>query len=682
MSMREKGSSLLKDKNDMALAYTINVQTPAQLVDIMTEQGIYLPMNISLYQISNIRFILITQRLRQIPFDIIKIEDSWFIDRILNDAILEYLKCGDRLLVVNNTMISELDETDIFKFILYSSLPIVLWVTWDADTYLKNQAALEQGAYENAYINAKAYLLKTTSYLDISLYDHLSLILAQAIRYSSVNMADLFEKLSRDIKSHTQGTMIKTYLRDPHEKSSKMDITLLQRELLKTKSRELLQPDDFVIKSVPYVMDVAYFCSSAGYGMHMSEFILIWAAMKKLENQIEYLDMKFWGKIFGIYCDYYIIQLVTTQDVLPDEIDISDPFPRKKHSRHKSVVMIDGKQEKTMKSTYKKKDNSAQKSKIQSMWQPSLEIPAEERGKGINYFTYFVCNSPGFPWQKLPDAKPLYIQQARQIRSLFTGCLTAQVNGYPPFEGVEKDYLRAQIARITATTHVAPAGHFIATEDGEEMFEGRDEGAGIELNPDNEAIDITSEMLASESLDRWVHHVQEILPQGRTSFWKPEKSLSDVSEEDEENEQTEIDEIQIPAPLLQPINEDKELPYMRDKQKLWSVGLTLNVMHEYALCYLRSNVWPGAFTLAQSANFINLYVGWGQKYEPFEPAKPSAPQHEYSTKFDDATLIEINDPTVEQEQVAKEIKEAAEETGTEETDVTDYDGSEETSDED
>jgi len=35
----------------------------------------------------------------------------------------------------------------------------------------------------------------------------------------------------------------------------------------------------------------------------------IWSAMKHLNNQINCTEMKFWGKIFGLYCDYYIVQV-------------------------------------------------------------------------------------------------------------------------------------------------------------------------------------------------------------------------------------------------------------------------------------------------------------------------------------------------------------------------------------
>lgn len=94
-------------------------------------------------------------------------------------------------------------------------------------------------------------------------------------------------------------------------------------------------------------------------------------------------------------------------------------------------------------------------------------IPSEPEGAGTNRYTYFVTNSPGLPWIKLPNVKPSDLTQARKIRSFFTGCLSAEVNGFSSSYGFEKDYLRAQIARITATTHISPAGFYILTDNEE-----------------------------------------------------------------------------------------------------------------------------------------------------------------------------------------------------------------------
>lgn len=43
---------------------------------------------------------------------------------------------------------------------------------------------------------------------------------------------------------------------------------------------------------------------------------------------------------------------------------------------------------------------------------------------------------------------------------------------FPPFRGVEANFLRAQIARISATTQISPAGFYKFDEEEEEEEEG------------------------------------------------------------------------------------------------------------------------------------------------------------------------------------------------------------------
>ena len=57
--------------------------------------------------------------------------------------------------------------------------------------------------------------------------------------------------------------------------------------------------------------------------------------------------------------------------------------------------------------------------------------------------------------------------QAMQIYLCFP-----QVVSYPPFPGNEANYLRAQIARISATTHISPLGQYMFEEDEDEEEEG------------------------------------------------------------------------------------------------------------------------------------------------------------------------------------------------------------------
>lgn len=45
-------------------------------------------------------------------------------------------------------------------------------------------------------------------------------------------------------------------------------------------------------------------------------------------------------------------------------------------------------------------------------------------------------------WKELPLVSPAQIRASRQIKHYFTGDLNAKVTTYPPFNGLEKHYVR------------------------------------------------------------------------------------------------------------------------------------------------------------------------------------------------------------------------------------------------
>jgi hypothetical protein len=78
-----------------------------------------------------------------------------------------------------------------------------------------------------------------------------------------------------------------------------------------------------------------------------------------------------------------------------------------------------------------------------------------------NIFLFLLA---GAAWVKLPIVTPAQIFQARLVKHFFTGDLNKEIISYPAYPGTEKNYLRAQIARISAATHVSPAGKFKFSE--------------------------------------------------------------------------------------------------------------------------------------------------------------------------------------------------------------------------
>jgi hypothetical protein len=74
----------------------------------------------------------------------------------------------------------------------------------------------------------------------------------------------------------------------------------------------------------------------------------------------------------------------------------------------------------------------------------------EKRGEGVNYFTFWVANNLISPeWIELPLITPQHVQTARKIKKYFSGHLEKPILSDPPFSGLEKHYLKAQLVRIT-----------------------------------------------------------------------------------------------------------------------------------------------------------------------------------------------------------------------------------------
>ena len=202
----------------------------------------------------------------------------------------------------------------------------------------------------------------------------------------------------------------------------------------------------------------------------------------------------------------------------------------------------------------------------------------------------------------MPVCTPQHIQVARKIRKFFTGRLDAGVVSYPPFPGNEANLLRAQIARISAATHISPIGFYKFDEEGE----GGEEEARENYIPNEEFEAIQVRELCD--INNWTHHVLHILPQGRTRWWNPkQRNEEEEIDEDEEEEKEEPDEPEpeVGPQLLTPLAEDSEI----DGQPAWTAKISSNLVSQFAIAVVRSNLWPGAYAFAHDRKFENIYIG-------------------------------------------------------------------------
>jgi len=146
----------------------------------------------------------------------------------------------------------------------------------------------------------------------------------------------------------------------------------------------------------------------AGIGFGKQEVYRLQKSLKKLATDSQASKLRFFGKIHGTGNDYYVAE---------GEVEGGDD-------------------------------------------EDGEEKPAdfEPKGTGVNKYTYFVSHQSFAGWTKLPDLYPKDIVAARQIKVLFSGDLERTIFTNPFFFGKEKNYLRAQIARISHSTTLCPKG--------------------------------------------------------------------------------------------------------------------------------------------------------------------------------------------------------------------------------
>ncbi|XP_044218620.1 radial spoke head protein 6 homolog A [Thunnus albacares] len=476
----------------------------------------------------------------------------------------------------------------------------------------------------------KAFMLKNSTKSNLDLYDHLTQLLIKVMDEHPQNVVDVIEDMSYDVKRGLFEDKWST-LRDLPQTTAAERLAEHQR-LLFSRPEEADHEEELVETPLPNVSEIGFYMEQAGVGLGREEMQRVFLALKQLVESQALQRCRLWGKILGTESSYIIAEAEYREGEEEEEQNAEEAAKEEEREAETHENEMDP----FPQSTYK----------------PPPAVPKEAIGTGANKFLYYVCKEPALPWVKLPSVSPAQITVARQIRKFFTGRLDAPVVSYPPFPGNEANYLRAQIARISAGTQVSPQGFYQAgEEEGDEEEEApRD---SYEVNPDFEGVPV-SEM--AESLSAWVHHVQHILKQGRCTWVnlavKPGEESNEEGEAEEKEEEPDEPEPEVGPPLLTPLSQDIEL----FNTPPWSSKISSALTSQHAVAVLRSNLWPGACAYACGKNFENIYVGWGLKYsgEGYSPPVPPLPQKECPSGPE---ITEALDPTLEEEQALQEALE-------------------------
>lgn len=310
----------------------------------------------------------------------------------------------------------------------------------------------------------------------------------------------------------------------------------------------------------------------------------------------------------------------------------------------------------------------------------------------LNRNVYYVCTDVNGEWIELPPVTQRQIEASRRVVRYFTGDLEAQVSSSPTFPGCEKNYLRAVLARISASTHISPLGAYQLRTESVNMV--------IDKHIDNEPqaqATVTSlcrnvhykPMKIDQILDlkNWMHHEPFIYEHGGVTPLIEKDTIEVIKSSEEivvKNDAKNVDAKKGGKP-----KEADKSKGANDKKNAGgnAAALALNekepqdeiVVNQFQSCsgdaflngsvawkiahspqfdvlknlvLIKSNIWRGAFAMSAGTINDNIYFGWGIKNKLnrcFEFAIPA-----FQSEYENNVSTEMNDPTPAEEEAQKQ----------------------------
>ncbi|XP_046402776.1 radial spoke head protein 6 homolog A [Ischnura elegans] len=516
---------------------------------------------------------------------------------------------------------------------------------------------------------AKAFLQKGSSESNLNLYDHLTALIHKILVEQPPNAVDHIEEYSRNLKQ--ENFQQRDVFQDEYQPPPDLDFALKYSTLLEIPpSLELKEvPDEDEEQTeppLPNLLDTFFYFEQMGIALPKHEIFCLGLSIQAFSKKLEDFEkIRYWGKIYGKKKNYHVLEVKFSPEALEETEEEGE---NEKEEIQPEENEEEGEKDESIVPEIETRPDISSIERIGIFAEVKVppfpkaaevkivEIKNEEPGTGLNSKVYYVCSELIEEWVKLPDVTPAQISAARQIKLAFTGDLDSEVATFPPFPGKEINYLRAQIARISAGTLISPLDYYDFDED--EDYEDENERSQLMKNEEFEPVSLTD--LTDPSMAFWVHQSQHILQQGRALWWNPKEGAEDEDEDEEseeEEEEEEEEEPEVGPPLLTSLSEDTTSEFINP----WSVTLSTKFDAENAFAVVRSNLWPGAAaycTAGPKQKFENIYMGWGHKYSAFSYSPTPMPtiQSEYKVGPE---CMEVPDPTIAEEKeywMAKERK--------------------------
>ena len=381
--------------------------------------------------------------------------------------------------------------------------------------------------------------------------NHLNELLKEIVANNINDGYDKFEELSMYVKKKMSKFSLEY---KPTPIISKPVLTLTQKEekILKSTAEIKIKKSKIIDHYMDDIISQSNMLEWAGISFSKNEWYKIRVAMKKLliDNNCEYI--RFFGKIFGIESDYYIMQ-----GILKD-------YPMQNPPKH-----------------------------------------VESRGnEGINRYTFWVSDSILEYWHELPDITHEQIKISRLFKYIFTGNLTAKVKSFVYFPGKEMHLLKCQIVRILHSSNIVPKDYLRICD--AEKFKEQLEGKVTEFNYELEK-PMSFEEARSPELENWQHEYGYIYPSGKVIDPSVETQIDRLKgiNEDEgykvkEGEGEDAQEVELKYWKIKVIGDP--MLYTKNDD---------TVSHSVVL--INNERWPGTNCVWKDGQFCNIYIGFGIK---------------------------------------------------------------------
>ncbi|XP_063538919.1 radial spoke head protein 6 homolog A isoform X1 [Cydia strobilella] len=517
----------------------------------------------------------------------------------------------------------------------------------------------------NDLILAKNFLKQQSAATGDSLYDHMVDLVHKILTTKPPDVVDNFEQYSWGVKLDkfrpNFDLLNDVYLAPPQLATVRLQEEMYRLVASKSENMDAMDEEEQELDMeeeggkarIADLVEHNYYFREGGYGLPASECFALFIALKMLGIKEPVSNVRFFGKIFGTKQNYYVAETDLTLEELDRrirEFEMKDMPGEGEDMEDKEEGADEHKELEGEGEAVEDKNKEPVPPKLppvpEPTWQPPPPIPVERPGQGVNKKVYWVCNVPGEAWTCLPDVTPDQIRVARLTVRCMTGDLETEIQTFPPFEGTERNYLRAQIARIQASTSISPQGFYTFGSGEEEEDIDMEEGMGdMAFNPNPFYRGHTIKDLLDPDMTYWVHHGRHILQQGRTIWWNPNAGMDEALEEEDDEGPPPVAPETGPT-LMSPLSEDGRVEGLR----AWTARKSTLLAPERAVVTMRSNVWPGAVAYATDGkNSECMYIGWGLKFQPpnFSPLQLPRPQDEYPVGPE---VMEMQDPSFADEE--------------------------------